>query len=331
MGNYLVTGGTGQIGKFLCEELLGEGHNVVVFDAKPNPENMRPNAEEIKVSVGDVTDMGELLGVMRQNAIDHVVHLAAMVLLESMQHPAKAYRVNIMGTNNVFEAARLFDVEKVVFASSVTVYGKPKTRKEGVADEEDYPNPPADPYSTAKVADELMGKFYRESYGLDLNTLRIAAAWGPGRYSGYTGQFNEFIRKVATEEEATFPADFSYRGEKLRWMYVKDIGRCFSHVSRNQRTKSYLFNTGSRSPFNARDVVAILKRVFPRKKIKLNETDAPTRVSATIAGPNGLDVDCSKLYEELRFEPTFSLESALRDMVDFEKTRTERAHLPRPS
>ncbi len=321
MANYLVTGGTGQIGTFLCEELLDEGHKVVVYDYKPNMENLAKIANRVSLVVGDVTDMSELLITMKQNEIDHVVHLAAMVLLDSMQHPAKAYQVNVIGTNNVFEAARLLDVSKVVFASSVTVYGALKTRREGIADEEDYPNPPSDPYSTAKVAAELMGRHYRESYGLDFNAMRIAAAWGPGRYWGYTGRFNDFLRKTAVGEEAAFPADFVYRGEKLRWLYVRDVGRCFAHASGISRPKSYLYNTGSRSPFNARDVVSILKSLFPESKIELTEIDAPTKVSATVAGPNGLDVDCSKLYDELGFEPRFDLASAVRDMVSFERTK----------
>lgn len=323
MGNYLVTGGTGQIGTFLCEELLSEGHKVVVYDFKPNMENLGPMAKKVVIAASDVTDMSELLNVMKQNSIDHVVHLAALVLFDSMQHPAKAYQVNIVGTNNILEAARVLDVGKVVFASSVAVYGMPKTRRNGIADEEDYPNPPFDPYTTTKIADELMGKYYRETYGLDLNAMRITAAWGPGRYWGYTGQFNDLIRKVAVGEDAAFPDDFSYKEEKLRWMYVKDVGYCFERAAIAPKTKSYLFNVGSRSPFNAKDVIAVLKRILPERKIELKERDTPTRVSATVAGPNGLDVDCSRLYDELGFEPRFTLDSAIRDMIAFERARAK--------
>lgn len=321
MGSYLVTGGTGQIGTFLCEELLSEGHKVVAYDFKPNMENLGSMAKKIVVRAGDVTDMSDLLNVIKQNSIDHIVHLAALVVFESMEHPSKAYQVNIIGTNNVIEAARLLDVTKTVLASSVTVYGALRSKRPGVADEEDYPNPPSDPYTTTKIADELMGKYYRETYGLDLNTMRIATAWGPGRYWGYTGQFNDFIRKIAVGEEATFPADFAYREEKLRWMYVKDVGYCLAHVARTPKTKSYLFNTGSRSPFNARDIIAILRTIFPERRIEFEERATPTNVSASVAGPNGLDVDCSRLYDELGFEPRFTLDSAIRDMVNFERAK----------
>jgi UDP-glucose 4-epimerase len=321
MASYLITGGTGQIGGFLCEELVSEGHSVLCYDFKPNMENISRLEGRVSVVAGDVTDMGELLAAIRQNSVDRIVHLAAMVLLDSMKRPAKAYSTNIIGTNNVLEAARLMDVKRVLFASSVSVYGMARTRREGIADEEDFPTPPPDPYSTSKLACELMGRYYRETYGQSLNSLRITAAWGPGRYWGYTGQFNDFVRRVALGESASFPADFAYRGEKLRWMYVKDVAHAFAHVSGVEKTKSYLYNTGSSSAFDAGDVLSALSSILPDRKIELRELEAPTKVSATVAGPNGLDVDCSKLYDELEFSPRYTLKTALADMVNFERAR----------
>ncbi|MDG6970324.1 MAG: NAD(P)-dependent oxidoreductase [Nitrososphaerota archaeon] len=321
MGNFLVTGGTGQIGGFLCEELVNAGHRVVCYDSKPNLENIGRIADRVTVEAADVTDTSDLLQVMKRNSIDHVVHLAAMVLLDSMKRPAKAYQVNIMGTNCVLEAARVMDVKKVVFASSVSVYGSLATRRPGIADEEDIPNPPPEPYSTTKIATELMGRYYRESYGMEVNCMRITAAWGPGRYWGYTGQFNDFIRKAAVGAEAAFPADFSYKGEKLRWMYVRDVGYCFAFVSGIPKTGGYLYNLGVDAPFNHRDVLQALGEVVPGGRFEAKELDSPTKVSAAIAGPNGLDVDCTKLHRELGFRPRFGLKAAVADMVAFERAR----------
>ncbi|MDG6982810.1 MAG: NAD(P)-dependent oxidoreductase [Nitrososphaerota archaeon] len=324
MANYLVTGGTGQIGAFLCEELVSSGHNVVCYDSKPNMENLGRISGKVKVEASDVTDWSDLIHAMKANSVDHVVHLAAMVLFDSMKHPAKAYQVNIMGTNAVLEAARVLDVKKVVLASSVSVYGTPSTRRQGVADEDDVPNPPSDPYSTTKVACELMGRYYRASYGMEVNCMRITSAWGPGRYWGYTGQFNDFVRKAALGEEAAFPADFSYKKAKLRWMYVRDVGYCFAFVSGLKKTAGYLYNLGVDAPFDHRDVLAALGEAVPGKQFKVKELEAPTEISATIAGPNGLDVDCARLHGELGFKPRFTLKSAVADMVAFERERARR-------
>ncbi|MDG6919131.1 MAG: NAD(P)-dependent oxidoreductase [Nitrososphaerota archaeon] len=318
MGNYLVTGGTGQIGAFLCEELVNAGHRVVCYDFKPNMDNVGRLANRLTVEAADVTDPTDLLHTIKENSVDHIIHLAALVLLDSIKHPARAYNVNIIGTNNVMEAARLLDVKKVVFASSVSVYGSLNPRRAGIADEDDIPNPPHDPYSTSKITNELMGKYYRESYGMDVTCMRITAAWGPGRYWGYTGQFNEFIRRAALGQDVPFPPDFSYRLEKLRWMYVKDVGYCFSFVSELPR-RDYLYNLGVMSPFNHKDVIESLSEILSGRKFEVKELDAPTTVSSGVAGPNGLDVDCTKLHNQLGFRPRFGLKSALDDMVRFER------------
>lgn len=318
MGNYLVTGGTGQIGAFLCEELVNAGHRVVCYDFKPNMDNVGRLANRLTVEAADVTDPTDLLHTIKENSVDHIIHLAALVLLDSIKHPARAYNVNIIGTNNVMEAARLLDVKKVVFASSVSVYGSLNPRRAGIADEDDIPNPPHDPYSTSKITNELMGRYYRESYGMDVTCMRITAAWGPGRYWGYTGQFNEFIRRAALGQDVPFPSDFSYRLEKLRWMYVKDVGYCFSFVSELPR-RDYLYNLGIMSPFNHKDVIESLSEILSGRKFEVKELDAPTTVSSGVAGPNGLDVDCTKLHNQLGFRPRFGLKSALDDMVRFER------------
>ncbi len=323
MANYLVTGGTGQIGTYVCEELLKEGHTVVCQDYKPNMDNISHIAKRMTVVTGDVLDLSEFLETVKTNGVTRIIHLAASLVLESMQRPAKAVQTNCVGTNNVFEAMRILDIERTVYASSVSVYGTPRSLRPGVVDEDDYPNTPHDPYSFTKVTTELMGRFYRETYGLDIACMRLAATWGPGRYGGYTGQFNDYIRNVAIGRQVPFPDDFAYRDEKLRWFYVKDMGRCFTHVAQLEKSsiKRALYNAGMRVPFNGRDLISSLRALFPSQKLEFRELDAPTKLSATIAGPSGLDVDCSRFYQDLRFEPKYTLTTALIDMVSFERRR----------
>jgi UDP-glucose 4-epimerase len=326
LSNFLVTGGTGQIGGFLCGELVRRGHRVVCYDFKPNLENIAPVADKVEVLTGDVTDLPEMLQIIKRSEIDRIIHLAAYLVLDSREHPARAYEVNIMGANNVLEAARLFDLKKVLFVSSAAVYGQPRTRRPGVADEEDTPDVPYDPYSTTKMTNELMGRFYSEKYGVDVACLRLAAAWGPGRYWGYTGQFNDFIRRVAVGEAATFPADFSYAGARFRWMYVKDAAGGFAHVSLLPKARRYLYNMGSKVPFTGRDVIGAVRAAVPDARVEFTEADQLTPVSKTVAGPNGLDIDCSRFYQELGFEPAFTLEGAVADMVAHERSRAGRSH-----
>jgi UDP-glucose 4-epimerase len=323
MAKVLVTGGTGQVGAHVCKELLQSGHEVAVYDSKPNPENISDIASKVDIVTGDVTDFDELVGVMKKKGVTHVIHLAALIVLESKQRPADALTVNCVGTNNIFEGARLMNLQRVVYASSVAVYGEPDPYPSLLVNEDDFPQCPADPYSVTKFLNEMYGKYYQEAYGLDLLCFRITAAWGPGRYSGYTGQFNAFVKDAATEKAATFPEDFAFKDSRLRWMYVKDTARAFAHsINLQRRTiKRGLYNVGSRKAFKAADVIGKLKSLLPKSEIHFHETNKPTKVSRAVAGPSGLEVDCSRLYRELAFEEKFGLGNGLKDMVNHERLK----------
>jgi nucleoside-diphosphate-sugar epimerase len=323
MPNVLVTGGTGQIGVYVCEELLRRGNNVVIYDYKPNMNDIAHIQDKVKVFVGDVLDLEELLHVMKTSKITHVIHLAAMLVLESKERPAKSIRVNCVGGNNIFEASRLLDIERTLFTSSVVVYGLSKFYPSMKVSEDDFPHCPPEPYSIGKFVNESMGQFYKDTYGLDLLCLRLTGAWGPGRYWGYTGRFNDFIRNVALGKRSTVHEDFAYRGAKMRWLYVKEMAAAiaFAIFVEKNKTRTGVYNTGSSSPFKTQDVVDLLKELLPDSKIDFQESDAPTNTSSTIAGPSGLDVDCSRLYNELGFIEILGLRGALKDMINSERSK----------
>ncbi len=323
MANFLVTGGTGQIGAYVSKELVNSGQGLVIYDFKPNVENVADIANKVAIVPGDVLDQNELLNTIKNNRITHIIHLAAFLVLESKNRPAKAIEVNCVGTSNVFEAARIFDIQRIVFASSVTVYGSPKLYRRAIVDEDDFPHCPSDPYSITKFVNEAMGKFYRETYGLDVVCLRVAGAWGPGRYSGYTGQFNDFMKNTAIGKPAKFPEDFAYKNANLRWLHVKDMASCFLHaalVDKN-RIRRALYNAGSREAFKALDVVNALRGLLPSQRIDFSEVNEPTTISSDVPGASGLDVDCRRLYEELGFEAKLGLKEAVKDTVEFERAK----------
>ena len=323
MPKILVTGGTGQIGGFVCKELLDRGHEVVAYDYKPNPQNVAEIASRVKLVNGDITNFEQLKEIVRSEGVTDIIHLAALLVLESKERPASAIQVNCVGTNNVFEIARQLNLRRVLYASSVAVYGIPSSYTRKVVNEDDFPRCPVDPYSITKFLDEWYGKYYGQTYGMDLVCLRITATWGPGRYSGYTGQFNDFVRNVAIGKPQKYPVDFAYRGSKLNWLYIKDTARIFAHCIEvdKRKIKRTLYNAGSKNPFKARDVIREIKALLPDSKIQFNETVKPTEVSLGIAGPSGLQVDCSRLYKELGFKEEFALAAAFKDMANLERSR----------
>ena len=122
----LITGGTGLIGTTLAEQLLSGGERVVLFDvALPEARvaALRRHGERLRLVRGDVQALGEMISVIRAEKVEAIVHLAFVLGGVGNAEPERASRVNVMGTVNALEAARLTGVPRVILASSIAVYG----------------------------------------------------------------------------------------------------------------------------------------------------------------------------------------------------------------
>lgn len=317
----LITGASGQIGRFVIDELLAQGYDVVAFDVKFDSYliDKSKNNNKLKLFTGDITDIEEILNAVKKYNVKRIIHLAALLLFESRIRPLKAVKVNILGTLNIFEVARLMDLERVVYASSEAVLGFPGNYSLKVVNEDVQPLTPPEPYSVTKFVNEMFGVFYRDTYNVDIIGARLTSVWGPGRYTGYTGQFNNFLRELILKGSAKVPEDFAYTEAKLRWLYVRDGARAFVHVALVDKAKIRrpIYNLGSKNPWNINDMLNVIKEVLPNVKVNFVPLNKPTENSSKIPGPAGLDVDCSRLYNELGFEEKYGLKGGLLDMINY--------------
>jgi UDP-glucose 4-epimerase len=319
----MVTGGTGQIGSFLCKSLLRAGQEVVIFDAKPNLENIRDIQDKVQLVEEDVTNLMMLLQTTKKHSIDTIYHLAALVVLESRENPLKSVNVNCLGTVNVFEVGRSVELRRIIFASSSAVYGRPEGYGKSVVSEDDVPRCPNDPYSATKVMNEVFGQHYYSKFRVKTFCARLAATWGPGRYVGFTGAFNDMIHKIAHDEEATLPQDFAYPSAPLRWVYVEDLGDMLAYAGTvdEARVKRRLYNVGTKRPFTPIEFVNTLKEVVPQAKIKVEWREKPTESALNVAGPSGLDIDCGRFYDDLGYTRDSTLRESIKKAIEFEKSR----------
>src|ERR1043166_3649800 len=185
--NFLVTGGAGFIGSNLCRRLLNCGHAVwALDDLNPHydPRLKRRNLAQV-VSLqkpftfvyGDITNPGCLDELLGSGTFDQVCHLAARAgVRPSLEQPALYQRVNVEGTVNVLEAARLHGVKKITMASSSSVYGL--NAKVPFA-ENDPIFHAISPYAASKLAGEALGHVYHHIYGMDIAMLRFFTVYGP--------------------------------------------------------------------------------------------------------------------------------------------------------
>ncbi|GAA4554500.1 NAD(P)-dependent oxidoreductase [Pseudonocardia xishanensis] len=305
MARVLITGGSGLIGWRAVEQFVETGHEVVVYDLRPNYENLAGVRDEVEVVTGDVTDLPRLLSVMKKHRIDRVLHLAAFIAHESHSSPVASFTVNIMGSANVFDAALALDVERVCWASTVNAVGI-MPDYDGTPVDEDYRCSPVSPYGAAKYGCEVMAGVYRAERGLDVIGIRPSLAYGLGRLTGGTGLFNDAVRRVAVGEPAVVN-DFGRVPHSP--IYNRDMAAMFVAGTLAPRTEHHLFNTPVEATYTGEEIAALLRKI---------RSDADVRVEPfpDYATPAPV-MDGSRARAELGFTPRYTLEEGLREMLDF--------------
>lgn len=176
----LVTGGAGYIGSVVTEELVKDGHDVVVYDSlyKGHREAVVEGAEFVHA---DLADAGRLRDTLSSHQIEAVIHLAADSLVgESFEHPAKYYRNNFVNGLALLEALRAADISRIVFSSTAATYGEPGEQPI----EETAPTNPTNPYGESKLAFERAMRWHQEANGLHFVSLRYFNAAGASEHYG---------------------------------------------------------------------------------------------------------------------------------------------------
>ncbi|HEY7710896.1 MAG TPA: NAD-dependent epimerase/dehydratase family protein, partial [Candidatus Entotheonella sp.] len=177
----LVLGGTGFIGSRVIRRLAGRGEEVVCMDINPGAASFDDLGKQVKVIRGDVTQFEDVMRVMVQSKPNRVINLS--YFLGSEHDPHIAMKLNVLGMDNCFEAARLCEVGRVVYASSLAVSGQQKHFGERMANEDDmkYGN---NQYAVHKIFNEWQAQDYIDKYGMSITGVRPANVTGPDKVRG---------------------------------------------------------------------------------------------------------------------------------------------------
>ena len=308
----LVTGGAGFIGSHLCEQLLVAGHSVWAFDNLDtfyDPAIKRRNLQELQGTArlfefvqGDLLDrraLDELFGGVR---FDQVIHLAARAgVRPSLEEPALYQRVNVEGTTNLLEAARLNGVRKVVLASSSSVYGV--NAKVPFA-ERDPIFTPISPYAASKLACEALGHVYHHVYGLDVIMLRFFTVYGPRQRPDLA--IHKFARLI--REGRPIPV-FGDGSSARDFTYITDILQGIMACTR-QDFGYEIFNLGESEVVRLDRLIEVLENALGKKAIIDRRPPQPGDVPITFA-------DISKARQQLGYQPQVKIERGMALFVDW--------------
>lgn len=215
MATFLITGGAGFIGSNLAHALAAQGESVRILDdfSTGRRKNLDGLGKDAEIVEGSVCDSAALTEAMR--GVRYCLHQAAIPAVpRSIAAPEVTNRANVEGTLNVFLAARAAGVERVVYASSSSVYGNAQIYPLS----ETLPRAPISPYAVSKAADEMYAEVFSELYGLDLVGLRYFNVFGPRQdpRSDYAAVIPLFIVRLLRGEapivfgDGTQARDFTY-------------------------------------------------------------------------------------------------------------------------
>jgi UDP-glucose 4-epimerase len=310
MGAILVTGGLGFIGSYVVRALLSAGHRVAVIDriTSGNAADIvldSAQRQEITVVATAIPDAGTLSSIFRQHEVERVAHLGSPLSASTESDPGMAVTEMIVPHAAILEAARQTGVRRVVWASSVGVFGRAvdyPTRPIG----NDAPHYPMTIYGAAKSFMERFSSLFSEVHGLDTLGLRFPLVYGPGRQRG-GGQFTTRLIEGAARGEPIVVAGSS---DRYDWMYATDAARSVLLALEAAGTSSRALTVGGEVATTG-DVADLLSGWFPAAERR----DEPGS-SELVA-----DYDPAPALEQIGYAPEVSLRAGVLATVNATRAR----------
>ncbi|MFC1942705.1 NAD-dependent epimerase/dehydratase family protein [Chloroflexota bacterium] len=310
---YCVTGGTGFIGSRIVRNLVREGEQVVVYDWFPERivlERLLSEEEiqnQVKIVQGDVTNFSQLIRTLKDNNIEKIIHMAAIMLLEINANPLQGVKVNCEGTVAIFEAARFLGLKKVVWASTGSVFG-PEDRYSQEYIPDDAPQYPQNIYGAIKSLDEFVAGYYSDRYDMDITAIRYVMVYGAWQKRGRTAAI---IRQLVCNPALGKPGKVPAAADNvLGWTYVEDAARAMVMAIKADRTKTKAYSVMG-AIHTVQEIADCVREFLPDADITLLPLDRSA--SHTIMT---CKYDTRLIEEELGFRSRWTMKQGMKETIN---------------
>ncbi len=271
--HFLVTGAAGCIGVWVLRNLVREGVPVTVLDLDIKRHRLPlvltdEEIARIQFTQGDVSDFATVEKVLSSSGANRIIHLAALQLPFCKADPVAGARVNVVGTVNVFEAAKRLGIKNLVYASSTAVYGI----SEEYPDEplaHDAPLKPRSHYGVYKQANEGTAQVYYRDDSISSIGLRPYVVYGAGRDQGMTSTPTKAILAAAAGQSY----HISYGG-RYCFQYGDDTAKAFIQAARTDFHGAEVFNLGGDSVSTV-EVISAIEQAEPSARGRISFDDVP--------------------------------------------------------
>ncbi len=284
----LVFGSSGFIGERVVHWLVERGERVAAVDLTPPPPSFAELGDAVGVHRGDVTQLADVLAATVQSQPTRILDLAFSIGAGN-SNPYGSMKLNVLGTDNCFEAARLCGVDRVVYASSIAIHGKQLQHGHDVAITEESPTFAAGQYSAHKIFNEFQAGQYNQLYGMSNIAVRPGNVMGPDKARGLVDQ-SQLVALAAAAQPVRLP------NESIRRVavHVDDVAEVFGRVLLAGDLQHTEYHTGGTSLGNG-ELADMVRELIPDADISFDD-------------PGGLDqsgcylVDNSRIRDELGIE-----------------------------
>jgi UDP-glucose 4-epimerase len=321
-GVYLITGGASLIGSHVADRLLTEGANEVrLLDnyslGTPSTIAHLSGDPRIKSVRGDILRLPDLLEATQ--GVDGVFALAGFLTLPMARDPIAGLSVNILGMANTLEACRFAGVRRVVFSSSVAVYGNATTFP--ISEESAYVSaglqPPSQLYAASKLIGEATCARYAKSHGVQFNALRFASVYGERQHARAVNAV--FVAQVCDQvRRGEAPVIEGDGSEVHDYVYVTDVASACV-LAMHSRSHGHAINIATGVDTTATQVADIALRLCGRGDLKPVYREDRRAVRSAAGTRLGFSRD--KAAREIGWEPQVGIEEGMRRLIAWQRTQ----------